>query len=138
MIKAIVGKKGSGKTKRLMEIVNRYSRESLGSIVCIEKGDVSTFRVGHDVRLVNTNDYNIDSSEKLYGLIAGLLAGNYDTETVYLDSTFRIIGREQGVLCDFLKRLKFLSETHHVDFVLTLSCDKSELPEDAVSYMSII
>ena len=127
MITAIVGKKGSGKTKLLNSMINTAASVCTGSIACIEKGSISTFRVNYGVRLVDADEFHVDNADKLYGLISGLIAGNYDIKQVFIDATFRIIGRDDVVLYDFLCDLRSLSEKFNVEFILTLSCAKEDL-----------
>ncbi len=93
MIKLIIGKKGSGKTKKLVEMVNAAADVSLGNVVCIEKGDVLTFSVTHKARLVDSCDFNVNGYGEYYGLLAGMKAGNNDITHIFGDATLRIGGR---------------------------------------------
>ncbi|MCQ2455128.1 MAG: hypothetical protein MJ090_03165 [Clostridia bacterium] len=126
MIKLIIGKKGSGKTKKLVEMLNAAVETSLGNVVCIEKGDVLTFTVTHKARLIDSCDYNISGYGEYYGMLAGIKAGNNDVTHIFGDATLRIGSRNYGELADFLERL---SKIEDVEFVFTLSCDEQELPE---------
>ena len=78
MIKLIIGKKGAGKTKRLVELVNNAAETSLGNVVCIEKGGTLTFSVSHKARLIYADDFSICGYDEYYGLLAGVKAGNAD------------------------------------------------------------
>ena len=126
MIKVIIGKKGSGKTKKLVDMVNAAARESLGDVVCIEKGDTLTFSVTHRARLVDADAYGISGYEEYYGLLTGIKAGNNDVTHIFCDATLRIGGRDYEQLASFFARLKSIED---VDFVFTVSADESELPE---------
>ena len=126
MIKLIIGKKGSGKTKKLVDLVNAAANESLGNVVCIEKGDTLTFSVTHKARLIDADTCGISGYGEYYGLLAGVKAGNHDVTHIFGDATLRIGSRNYEELADFLERLSKISD---VEFLFTVSCDESELPE---------
>lgn len=125
MIKLIIGKKGSGKTKKLVEMVNAAADASLGNVVCIEKGDVLTFSVTHKARLIDSCDFNISGYGEYYGMLAGIKAGNNDVTHIFGDATLRIGSRNYDEFADFLERV---SKIEDVEFVFTLSCDEEDLP----------
>ena len=125
MIKLIVGKKGAGKTKHLVEMVNSAAETSLGNVVCIEKGGTLTFSVSHKARLVYADDFSICGYDEYYGLLAGIKAGNNDVTHIFGDATLRIGSRNYDELAAFLERL---SKIEDIEFVFTVSCDESELP----------
>lgn len=125
MIKLIIGKKGSGKTKKLVDLVNAAAETSLGNVVCIEKGDTLTFSVNHKARLIDADSYCISGYGEYYGMLAGIKAGNNDVTHIFGDATLRIGSRDYGELADFFERL---SKIEDVEFVFTVSCDESELP----------
>ena len=125
MIKIIIGKKGSGKTKKLVDMVNDAAETSLGNVVCIEKGDVLTFTVTYKARLIDSCDYGISGYDEYFGMLAGIKAGNNDVTHVFGDATLRIGSRNYDELVGFFERV---SKIEDVEFVFTLSCDESELP----------
>ena len=125
MVKLIIGKKGAGKTKRLVDLVNSTAETSLGNVVCIEKGGTLTFSVSHKARLVYADDFSICGYDEYYGLLAGIKAGNNDVTHIFGDATLRIGSRNYDELAAFLERL---SKIEDVEFVFTVSCDESELP----------
>ncbi len=127
MIKLIIGKKGAGKTKRLVELVNSAAETSLGNVVCVEKGGTLTFSVSHKARLVYADDFSICGYDEYYGLLAGIKAGNNDITHIFGDATLRIGSRNYGEFTAFLKRL---SKIEDVEFTFTVSCDESELPAE--------
>ena len=131
MIKLIIGKKGSGKTKKLVELVNSAAQTSLGNVVCIEKGDVLTFSVTHKARLVDSCDFNISGYGEYFGFLAGIKAGNNDITHIFGDATLRIGSRNYDELADFLERI---SEIDDVEFVFTVSCDAEDLPAKVFEY----
>ena len=127
MIKLIIGKKGAGKTKRLVELVNSAAETSLGNVVCVEKGGTLTFSVSHKARLVYADDFSICGYDEYYGLLAGIKAGNNDITHIFGDATLRIGSRNYDEFAAFLKRL---SKIEDVEFTFTVSCDESELPAE--------
>ena len=94
MIKLIVGNKGSGKTKRLIDMVNDAVKTSKGNVVCVEKGNTLKFDVSHQARLIDIEDYAVSGFEMFYGFFSGLFAGNYDITEVFVDATFKIGGKD--------------------------------------------
>lgn len=126
MVKLIIGKKGSGKTKKLVDMVNAAAQTSLGDVVCIEKGDTLTFSVTHKARLVDADSFGISGYGEYYGLLAGIKAGNNDVTHIFGDATLRIGSRDYSELEAFINRLSRIAD---VEFVFTVSCDVNELPE---------
>lgn len=136
MIKLIVGSKGSGKTKKLVEEVNLIAETTSGNVVCIEKIMNLTFNINHKVRLIDVDDYEIDGFDSFYGFVAGVLAGNYDITHLYIDGTLRIGNRDMNALVLFLNHLNKLAEKYNdLQITLTLSCEADELPTEVKSYL---
>ena len=126
MIKIIIGKKGSGKTKKLVDLVNYAGNESLGNVVCIEKGDTLTYSVTHKARLIDADSYKITGYGEYYGMLAGIKAGNNDITHIFGDATLRIGSRDYDELVVFFERLGAIDD---VEFLFTISADKDELPK---------
>lgn len=127
MIKVIIGKKGSGKTKRLVDMVNAATASSLGNVVCVEKGDALTHSVNNKARLIDTEDFGISGYKEYFGLLAGIKASNYDVTHIFGDATLRIGTRDYAELTEFFKRLSAIKD---VEFIFTVSADESELPAE--------
>ncbi len=126
MIKLIIGKKGSGKTKLLVDMVNEATKVSLGNVVCIEKGDTLTYSVTHKARLIDADSFGISGYGEYYGLVAGIKSGNHDVTHIFGDATLRIGTRNYDELYAFFERIAKISD---VEFIFTVSADKEELPE---------
>ena len=124
MVTLILGKKGSGKTKKLMELCNTAVAQSKGNVVFIEKDNTLTYDVNHQVRLVSAADFAICGFEALYGFVAGMCAGNYDITDIFVDSTLKIGGADMAALEAFVEKMSKLE----VRTVLSVSADKSEIP----------
>lgn len=134
MIKLIIGNKGAGKTKRLIELVNNCVENSDGNVVCVENSPKLTYDVSSRARLLETDTYSIRGHKAFYGFLAGICAGNYDVTDILVDATFKIVGRDYGELPQFFEMLSNLSESSDVNFVFTISCDKEDLPVDIFDY----
>ena len=126
MITLILGKKGSGKTKRLMDMCNEAVASSKGNVVFIEKDSTLTYNVSHKVRLTAADEYAIKGFDSFYGFIAGMCAGNYDITDIFVDSTLKI-GGDMADLLTFVEKLKVLSEKVNTNIVMSVSADRSEI-----------
>ncbi len=125
MIKIIIGRRGSGKTKKLVDLVNTATNESLGNVVCIEKGDTLTYSVTHKARLIDADAYGISGYGEYYGMISGIKAGNNDVSQIFGDATLRIGTRDYDELIAFFERI---SKFQDIEFLFTVSADREELP----------
>lgn len=134
MIKIIIGNKGSGKTKKLIDLVHDCVEKSDGNVVCIEKEPKLTYDVSSKARLLETDTYLINGHKAFYGFLAGICAGNYDVTDVLIDATFKIVGRDYSKLPQFFEMLLQLSEATDVNFYLTISCDKEDLPVEIFDF----
>ncbi len=126
MINLIPGKKGTGKTKILIDSIKAGLETATGNVVCIERGMKLTYDIPHKVRLVDAEEYGINSFDAFYGFVAGMLAGNYDIQQVYVDGILKIGGRDYEALGDMIEKLAMLAKD--VKVVLTISADVEELP----------
>ncbi len=135
MITVIMGLKGMGKTKHLIEAVNNSVKESDGSVVCIEKGDKLRYDISHQARLIDTTEYSISDAENFLGFIAGLLAGNYDIHKIYVDSILKIIGEDLVELGSLLAKLETLCGAHDADICITVSGDAELAPDSVKKYL---
>lgn len=135
MIKLIIGKKGSGKTKKLLDLVNEATANSLGNVVCIEKGDTLTFSVTHKARLIDADAFGITGYGEYYGMVSGIKAGNHDVTHIFGDATLRIGNRNYDELVAFLERV---SKIDDVEFLFTVSADKEELPKKLFDIAEIV
>ena len=133
MINVFIGKKGSGKTKKLIDYANRAVEKSNGNVVVIEKGLKLTYDISHRARLIDSDAYGIQGLEALEGFLCGICAGNYDVTDILLDSTLKIIGTDMAALSELIAKMAKLSETANVTFTLSISADEGELPEDVLA-----
>ena len=135
MIRVIMGKKGSGKTKQMIDMINNAVQTEHGNVVCIEKGNKLTFDIHYQIRLVESSQYDIADYTALKGFVSGLYAGNYDITHIFIDSLTKIVGRE----CDnetekFLDWLNNFGEKHNIKFTITISDDVTLASEGIKKY----
>ncbi len=128
MIYLIIGNKGAGKTKRLIELVNGAVEKSNGNVVCVEKERLLTYNVNYRARLVETDHYQVSGYDAFYGFLCGLVAGDHDITDILVDATLKIGGRDYEALANFLEKVSELSKTAEQDITFTISCDESDLP----------
>ena len=139
MIHLIMGLKGSGKTKKLIDAINAAVAEAHGDVVCIEYGRKLTYDVTYKVRLVDSEEYGINSAEMLKGFLSGLHAGNFDITHVYVDNLYRTIGKPMGgdnAVCDeFLAWAARFAEINNMNLTFTVSEDPANATEEMKKYM---
>lgn len=129
MIKLITGRKGTGKTKTLIDMINKAVTTSDGNIVCVEKSAKLTFDVPSSVRLIDVDDMIITGYDSFLGFIQGVLAGNYDIKELFVDSIFKICGNDMVEFDKFINNLYEQTKNNDCTIVFTVSADISELPE---------
>ena len=134
MIKLITGKKGTGKTKILIDQINDAVKSTNGNLVCIEKGDNIRRSISFRVRWCDTESFAIEGADAFYGFVAGMLAGNYDIKDVFVDGNLKIVGRDYDVLGNLFEKLDKLTG-EEATVVFTVSADDSELPESVKQFI---
>ena len=121
MVRVIMGKKGSGKTKQIIDMINNAVQTEHGNVVCIEKGNKLTFDIHYQIRLVEASQYEISSYPALKGFISGLYAGNYDITHIFIDSLTKIVKVDSDRDTeDFLDWLERFSEAHGIKVTITI------------------
>ena len=133
MINLIPGKKGTGKTKILVDSIKKAAENATGKVVCIERGMQLTYDLPHNVRLADAEEYGINSFDSFYGFVAGLMAGNYDIQEVFVDGILKIGGRDYDALGNMLEKVAVLTKDVNVTF--TVSADVDELPAKVKAFI---
>ena len=132
MIRVIMGKKGTGKTKQMIDMINEAVQSEHGNVVCIEKGSKLTFDIHYQIRLVDSSEYDVANFTALKGFISGLHAGNYDITHIFIDSLCKVVPSEvNNEVEDFLDWLNSFSEKHNIKFTVTISAD-AELAHEGI------
>lgn len=135
MIKMLVGLKGSGKTKTLIDEVKKASQASSGSVVCVEYGRNLSYNIGYDVRLVDAKEYAVKDAVALYGFVCGLLASNHDVTDLFIDSALKICGDDIEAFALFLEKFNAIVG-ENINCMITASVEESALPESAKKYIA--
>ena len=138
MITLIVGKKGSGKTKKLIERANDTIEKSDGNVVVVEKGLKLTYDISHQARLIDTDAYGIQGMDALCGFISGICAGNYDVTDIFVDSTIKIIGQDPKVLAAYVEKMNALSALADTQITLLASVELGDIPEEIKEIVTLI
>ena len=137
MVKVIVGLKGSGKTKQLVELVRKAVDEEQGDVICIEKDRALTYDIPYQARLIYASDYQIGTFEFMKGFISGLRAGNYDISHIFIDNLHKLFNQStEGETVAFLDWLASFAETEGIRFTITMTADPDTLGEDIKKYMA--
>ncbi len=133
MVQLIVGNKGKGKTKHLLEKVNSEVKAVEGNVVYLDKTTKHMYELNNKVRLINVYDYLLESADSFIGFVCGIISQDHDLQQMYFDSFLSIAKVEAKDITASVNKLETLSEKFGVDFVLSVSCDESELPEEVRS-----
>ena len=131
MIKVIMGLKGSGKTKKLIDSINETVQQASGDVVCIEYGKKLTYDVNYRVRLVDSEEYAISNSDMLKGFLSGLHAGNFDITNVYIDNLYKTIGTDRANGEAFVAWCAAFAAANNMNITITISDDPA-LASDAM------
>ena len=135
MIELIYATKGSGKTKRLIDLANAELSTTKGDVVFIDDDKRYIYDVKHQIRFVDVTDYGIDSCDALYGLLCGMVAQNFDIEAIYIDAFLKIIGCTADDIADYLAKIEHLTEKHDFKAVISVSADPAAAPEEIAKYI---
>lgn len=135
MLKLVIGSKGKGKTKFMLETANKEAQTSDGLVIYLDKNSKHIFELDRHIRLINVREYPVDDLNELIGFICGLISGNNDIEAIYFDSFLTLANLEIADMNATLNKLVILSEKLKVDFILSLSFDEHELPEEYKEYI---
>lgn len=129
MIRVIHGKKGSGKTKRILDMANDAIKEHKGDVIFVDDDNRYMFDLRHEVRFVNAGEYGSDSPEMFFGFLCGMLAQNFDISVVFIDAFLKLVKTEPANTEAFFARLDEISARHNVEFVISVSVDDESAPE---------
>ena len=136
MVRLIMGEKGTGKTKKLIELINASAAEENGNVVCIEAKSTMTFDIHYHVRLISADEYQITTYEGLRGFVSGLYAGNYDISQVFIDNLFKTVGTDVDAETEkFLNWLDVFGERNNIKFTVTISGDVETATDGMRKYL---
>lgn len=133
MVQLIVGRKGKGKTKQLLDKVNSEIKDIAGNIVYLDKSAKHMYELNNKVRLIDVSQYMIENSSEFIGFVCGILSQDHDLQQMYFDSFLKIAVLEGQEITDVVDKLSKVSGKFNVDFILSISLDESEIPESLKS-----
>ncbi len=131
MVQIIVGQKGKGKTKHLLEMANTAIKEAKGSVVYLDKSSKHMYELNNRIRLINVAEFPVDSPDGFAGFVSGIISQDHDLETIFLDSFLKLASIPGSDITSIIDILEKLSEKYKVNFVISVSMDPNELPENA-------
>ncbi|MBR1770446.1 MAG: twitching motility protein PilT [Lachnospiraceae bacterium] len=137
MVQLIVGRKGKGKTKQLLDKVNSEIKNIEGSIVYLDKSTKHMYELNNKVRLIDASQYMISNSSEFIGFVCGILSQDHDLQQMYFDSFLKIAALEDQDITETIDKLSKVSEKFHVDFIVSISLDESELPESVKDKITV-
>ena len=135
MIHVIMGLKGSGKTKKLIDAINECLATATGDVVCIEYGKKLTYDVNDRVRLVDSEEYGISNPDMLKGFLSGLHAGNFDITNVFIDNLYKTIGSDRAAAEEFVAWCAKFAEINSMNITITVSDDPAQASEEIKQYL---
>lgn len=135
MIRVIYGKKGSGKTKKIIDAANEAVKVSTGELVFIDDDNRYMYDLRHEIRFVNATEYNVSSPDTFMGFICGILAGNYDMKQLYIDGFLRLVKSDMTELEPFFVSLEDITHRHGVDVVISASAKDDTIPAFLEKYI---
>lgn len=128
MIEFVYGRKGSGKTKKMLSAANQTMEECSGSVAYIDNNDNHILDLNKDIRFINASEYEVHSAEGFYGFICGIMAQDFDLEVLYIDGFLKIVPIEIFALQAFFEKLAKVAKRMNVRVVMTMSFEQPELP----------
>ena len=136
MVELLIGKKGTGKTKTLLEKVNNSAAVANGNVVFLSpNAGKNMYDIKSCVRVVDTTEFDITSYAEFLGFLSGIISGNFDITNIFVDSIFKIVDNTLEGMEEFLERLDKMSSKLNISFVITVSIDEADAPEYIKKYI---
>ena len=130
MVQLIIGEKGKGKTKELLDKVNKEIQDITGNVVYLDKNTRHMFELNNKIRLINCSEYLLDSPDAFVGFVSGIISQDHDLQKMYLDSLMKVAKVEADGVESILKKLEAVSEKFKIDFVISVSVTESDLSDE--------
>lgn len=135
MIQIIAGKKGSGKTKRLIDMTNDTAKKATNDVVFLDDDNRYMFDIDHKVRFINAGDYHVHTPEMFLGFLSGMLSQNFDVGTIFIDAFMKLCKTDLADSAWLFQNMEELCQKHDVNFVLSVSEDPANLPDFVKGYL---
>ena len=138
MVSIIAGEKGKGKTKILLEKANEAVLKANGSVIYLDKSSKHMYELNNKIRLINVSEFPIMSADGFIGFISGLISSDHDIEAIFLDSFLKLAVLEGADITSAIDRIETLGEKYGITFVISVSADASNLPENAKKNVTVV
>ena len=135
MISIIMGKKGTGKTKYLVDHVNTAVKDEQGTLVFISKDNRLMYDLKSSVRYIITEEFNIDNYDMFYGFVSGIIANNFDTSNIFIDSIWKIVAEGEEEFDKFIAAIEKLESKWNINFTIAISAERELAPEYIKKYL---
>lgn len=136
MIKVIIGQKGTGKTRTLINMANSALAESKGEIVFIDGDNRRMIELNHKIRFINAKEFNVNDLKMFYGFLSGMIAENYDIDQIYIDGLFDIVRENVEGIERFMFDIKKLSDKFDIRFFITMNGNPNSVPAFLKEYIA--
>lgn len=133
MVQLIVGNKGKGKTKHLLDKVNAEIKDAQGNVVYLDKSTKHMFELNNKIRLIDVSDYLVTNSDEFIGFVCGIISQDHDLQHMYFDSFLKISCLDESDISTTIDKLETISTKFNVEFVISISIDEQTLPENLKS-----
>ena len=130
MVQLIIGEKGKGKTKELLDKLNKEIQDITGNVVYLDKKTRHMFELNNKIRLIDCSEYLLDSPDAFVGFVSGIISQDHDLQKMYLDSLMKVAKVEADGVESILKKLEVVSEKFKIDFVISVSVTESDLSDE--------
>lgn len=137
MVQLIVGKKGKGKTKCLLDKVNTEVKNILGNVVYLDKNDGHMYELNNKIRLISVPDFGVRTTDEFIGFVLGIISQDHDLEQMYFDSFLVISDLAGKDIAPAVRRIQEISDKYGVDFIISLSMDEADVPEEIKPLIAI-
>lgn len=136
MITLIAGPKGTGKTKRIIEMANQDAKSSSGNVIFVDDDKRHMYDLKHTLRFISMDEYPLKTVDEFFGFLCGLISYDYDIDRIYIDGLFKVMEATHESIPDFIKKLEKIGREYEINFVATISCTKEELNEELHQYLA--
>jgi hemerythrin superfamily protein len=134
MIQVLIGNKGEGKTKQLIDRANESVKGSKGHIVFIDDSNRHIYELNHKIRFINTTDFPMKNENEFYGFVCGIMSEDHDIEEIYLDGLLKLAQTDIHTAQNLIQKLTKLSERYNVKFIISITCETKTIPDDLKVY----
>lgn len=137
MVKLITGGKGTGKTKKMIDMANQLANKGKGNVVFLDDDNRHMYDLKHMVRFISLHEYPVNDEKSFLGFLCGVLAADHDIEVIFIDGLLKIANVTMDSVSEFISQIETLSQNHAIDLVVSLHCEPIHLPQELKEYMVV-